>query len=127
MGAARTKWPENDLWLVFQPHQYQRTFFFFRDFVSILSRLPVEKLILADIYDVAGREEDAVRKKVSTEELMKEIQKRKGRKLAETVLWIPTIEGIYDYLQQNLKGEEVVMVMGAGDIYNLTLRLTEAK
>jgi len=127
VGAARTKWPENDLWLVFQPHQYQRTFFFFRDFVSILSRLPVEKLILADIYDVAGREEDAVRKKVSTEELMKEIQKRKGRKLAETVLWIPTIEGIYDYLQQNLKGEEVVMVMGAGDIYNLTLRLTEAK
>src|SRR3989344_5917139 len=127
VGAARTKWPENDLWLVFQPHQYQRTFFFFRDFVSILSRLPVEKLILADIYDVAGRVEDAVRKKVSTEELMKEIQKRKGRKLAETVLWIPTIEGIYDYLQQNLKGEEVVMVMGAGDIYNLTLRLTEAK
>ncbi|MBI2098440.1 MAG: hypothetical protein HYT49_02145 [Candidatus Wildermuthbacteria bacterium] len=135
VGAARAKWPKNELWLVFQLHQYQRTLFFFRDFVSILSRLPVDKLILSDIYDVAGREEDAARKKVSAEKLAKEIQKRKGRKpfglirgrQAETVLWIPTIDGIYDYLQQNLKGKEIVMVMGAGDIYNLTLRLTQGK
>ena len=127
VGAARAKWPKNELWLVFQLHQYQRTYFFFRDFESILARLPVDKLILADIYDVVGREEDAIRQKVSAEKLAQGIQKRKGRKLAETVLWIPTIDGIYDYLQQNLKGEEIVMVMGAGDIYNLTLRLTQGK
>ena len=125
--AARAKWPKRQLWVVFQPHQYQRTYYFFHDFVSILSRLPVDKLILADIYDVPGREEDAVKQKVSSEKLVKEILKRKERKQKETILWLPTLEEIYDYLNQTLTGNEVVMVMGAGSIYDLTLRLTQGK
>lgn len=135
--AARAKWPNRQLWLVFQPHQYQRTYYFFRDFVSILSRLPVDKLILADIYDVPGREDTSLKLKVSSEKLVQEIQKRKNREQlfdpersrgtqggSEAALWIPTLNEIYDYLSQTLVGNEVVMVMGAGDIYNLTLRLT---
>jgi len=122
--AARAKWPKSKLWLVFQPHQYQRTYYFFRDFANILARLPVDKLILADIYDVPGRERVDIIDKVSSEKLVQDIQKRKGKKLAETVVWIPTLDEIYDYLGQTLKGGEVVMVMGAGSIYNLTLRLT---
>jgi len=122
--AARAKWPDRALWLVFQPHQYQRTYYFFRDFSYILARLPVDKLILADIYDVAGREEADIKKKVSSEILVHDIQKRKGKKLAETVVWIPTLDKIYDYLLENLKGGEVVMVMGAGSIYDLAVRLT---
>lgn len=123
--AARAKWPKDQLWLVFQPHQYQRTYYFFRDFANILARLPVDKLILADIYDVPGREELAIKKKVSTEMLVHDIQKRKGKKLAESVIWIPTLEKIYDHLQETLQGGEVIMVMGAGSVYDLTLRLTQ--
>ena len=122
--AARSKWPKSQLWLVFQPHQYQRTYYFFRDFANILARLPVDKLILADIYDVPGREEIDITQKVSSEKLVQDIQKRKGKKLAETVLWIPTLDKIYDHLMETLKGEEVVMVMGAGSIYDLVVRLT---
>ncbi|HEY4510812.1 MAG TPA: cyanophycin synthetase, partial [Candidatus Paceibacterota bacterium] len=121
--AARAKWPKRQLWLVFQPHQYQRTHYFFRDFVSILSRLPVDKLIVGDIYDVAGRETEEITKEVSSELLVKEIRKRKDKKRAENVLWLPTIDDIYAHLKQNLAGGEVVMIMGAGSIYNLTLRL----
>ena len=122
--AARSKWPKSKLWLVFQPHQYQRTYYFFRDFANILARLPVDKLILADIYDVPGRERVDITEKVSSEKLVQDIQKRKGKKLAETVVWIPTLDKIYDYLGENLKGGEVVMVMGAGSIYDLAVRLT---
>lgn len=121
--AARAKWPQRPIWLVFQPHQYQRTYYFFRDFVAILSRLPVDKLIVADIYDVAGREDPMTKTKVSSALLAKEIQKRKGAKLASTVLHIPSSESIERYLKETLRGNEVVMVMGAGDIYGLTLRL----
>ena len=122
--AARSKWPESKLWLVFQPHQYQRTYYFFRDFSYILARLPVDKLILADIYDVPGREEIDITQKVSSEKLVQDIQKRKGKKLAATVVWIPTLDKIYDHLTETLKGGEVVMVMGAGSIYDLAVRLT---
>ena len=125
--AARAKWSKSQLWLVFQPHQYQRTYYFFHDFANILARLPVDKLILADIYDVAGREEIDIKKKVSAEMLAQDIQKRKGKKLAETVFWIPALDNIYDHLIETLKGGEVVMVMGAGSIYDLTLRLTQGK
>ena len=121
--AARAKWPKRQLWLVFQPHQYQRTYYFFRDFANILSRLPVDKLIVADIYDVAGREAEEITQKISSEMLVKEIRKRKGKKHEESVLWLPTIDDIHAYLGQNLAGGEVVMVMGAGNIYSLTLRL----
>ena len=122
--AARAKWPKAPLWVVFQPHQYQRTFFFFRDFIYILSTLPVDKLIIADIYDVAGREENAIKEKVSSEKLVQQVIRKKGRQFASNVLYVPTIDQIESYLKENLKGGEVVMVMGAGDIYNLTVRLT---
>ncbi|OGY55140.1 MAG: hypothetical protein A3C82_01295 [Candidatus Wildermuthbacteria bacterium RIFCSPHIGHO2_02_FULL_47_12] len=112
--AAREKWPAKKIWLVFQPHQYQRTYYLWKDFVQVLSTLPVEKLILLDIYDVAGREETSIKKKVSSEKLAKAID----------ALYSPTIQQVEHYLQRNLQGGEIVMVMGAGDIYNLTLALT---
>ncbi len=124
--AAREKWPAKKIWLVFQPHQYQRTYYLWKDFVQVLSTLPIEKLILTNIYDVAGREETSIKKKVSSEKLVKAIQAT-SYKLQATTFYIPTIQQIEQYLKQNLKGGEVVMVMGAGDIYNLTLALTRKR
>jgi UDP-N-acetylmuramate--alanine ligase len=123
--AARSKWPDRQLWLIFQPHQYQRTYYFFRDFANILSRLPVDKLIIADIYDVPGRETDAISQKVSSAKLAQQIQKRKEKDdlKEQTVFHIPNTDQIEKYLKENLSGREVVIVMGAGDIYNLTVRL----
>ena len=126
--AARQKWPfdtersrstqgKPELWLVFQPHQYQRTYLLWDDFVKVLSNLPVQKLILTDIYDVAGREDKELKAKVSSEKLAQ----------ATGALYIPTIQQVEQYLKQNLRGGEIVMVMGAGDIYNLTLSLTKSK
>jgi UDP-N-acetylmuramate-alanine ligase len=34
---------------------------------------------------------------------------------------------IIDYLKKNSKGGEVVVIMGAGDIYNLVIDLTEKR
>ncbi|MBI2113301.1 MAG: hypothetical protein HYT50_01865, partial [Candidatus Wildermuthbacteria bacterium] len=112
--AARKKWKKEKLWLVFQPHQYLRTHLLWKDFVQVLSHLPVDKLILADIYDVAGREEKNAKQKVSSEKLAKFCN----------ALYIPGAKQIEEYLEKNLTGGEIVMVMGAGDIYNLTIRLT---
>ncbi|MBI1984630.1 MAG: UDP-N-acetylmuramate--L-alanine ligase [Candidatus Wildermuthbacteria bacterium] len=111
--AAREKWPKKKIWLVFQPHQYARTYYLWNDFVKVLSQLPVEKLIITDVYDVAGRENKALKAKVSSEKLAR----------ATGALHIPTVKQAEQYLKQNLRGGEIVMIMGAGDIYGLTLRL----
>ncbi|MDO8474507.1 MAG: UDP-N-acetylmuramate--L-alanine ligase [bacterium] len=122
--AAREKWPKKKIWLVFQPHQYQRTYYLWKNFVQVLSRLPVDKLVLTDIYDVAGREETSIKKKVSSEKLAEETKNYKLKTKNFDILYIPTLSKTESYLKQNLQGGEIVMVMGAGDIYNLTLALT---
>ena len=105
------------IWCVFQPHQYQRTFYLFDDFVKVFKTAPVDQLIITDIYDVAGREEKEVKKKVNSEKLIEAINK-------PWAIYLPQ-EEIINYLRKNLKGGEVVIIMGAGDIYNLTIHLTE--
>lgn len=115
LEAAREKFPRKKIWCVFQPHQYQRTYYLFKDFVKVFKEAPVDKLIITDIYDVAGRETLKIKKKVSSEKLVKKISKNK-------VIYLKK-EEILDYLKKNLRGGEVVMIMGAGDIYNLSLKL----
>ena len=60
---------------------------------------------------MAGREKKRIKEKISSKELVRKIKK------AEKV-YLPK-EKIKDYLKRNLKGGEVVIIMGAGDVYKL--------
>ena len=119
LRAAREKFPNKEIWCIFQPHQYQRTFYLFNDFVRVFSNALrqtqgkplIDKLIITDIYDVAGREKKKIKEKISSKELIRKIKKAKK-------VYLPK-EKIKDYLKRNLKGGEVVIIMGAGDIYQL--------
>ncbi len=115
LKAAREKYPKKKIWCVYQPHQYQRTYYLFKDFVKVFGEAPVDKLIITDIYDVAGREDPKIIKKVSSKKLVKSIKKQKSN-----TLYIPSFEETADYLKKNLKGGEVVIIMGAGSIYQLS-------
>jgi len=115
LKAAREKYPKRKIWCIFQPHQYQRTYYLFKDFVKVLSEAPVDKLIITDIYDVAGREEKEIKEKVNSKKIVKAINK-------PSVIYLPKDE-IVDYLKKNLKGGEVLIIMGAGDIYRLNEKL----
>jgi len=117
LNAAREKYPKKKIWCIFQPHQYQRTYYLFKDFVKVFKKAPVDKLIITDIYDVAGREEKRIKEKVNSEKLIKKINK-------PWAAYLP-MEKIESYLKRNLRGGEMVMIMGAGDIYNLAVHLTE--
>jgi len=122
LKAARKKFPEKKIWCVFQPHQYQRTYYLLDDFIAVFKNAPVDKLIITDIYDVAGREEKEIREKISSQKLVEAVSKN-------SVIYIAK-EKIIDFLKQNLKGGEVVIVMGAGNIYDdvsLKLRTEDPK
>ena len=121
LKAAREKYPKKKIWLIFQPHQYQRTYYLFKDFVKIFKgaastkasagRRRIDQIIIADIYDVAGREEKNINQKVSSEILVKKI----GRK---NVQYMPMAEA-ERLVKENIKSGEVLIIMGAGDIYKL--------
>ena len=115
LEAAKEKFPKKEIIVVFQPHQYQRTFYLFNDFVKVLSRAPLDRLVIVDVYDVAGREQESIKKAVSSEKLVEKIKNKRK----EEIIYIPTIKKAAEFLTKNLKGGEVVIVMGAGDIYDL--------
>jgi UDP-N-acetylmuramate--alanine ligase len=119
LEAARERFSDKKIWVVFQPHQYQRTFYLWNDFVEVLREASVNRLIITDIYDVAGREDKKIKKKANSKKLVEEIEK-------ENVIYIPKNK-VLDYLKKNLKGGEVVIVMGAGNVYKLVDLLIDKK
>ena len=126
LKAAREKFPKKKIWCIFQPHQHQRTFYLFKDFVKVFKealqqaqgKLLIDRLIITDIYDVAGREKKRIKEKVSSEKLVKRIMNCESG-IKNNIIYIPTIKGAGEYLKENLKGKEVVIIMGAGNIYTL--------
>ena len=115
MKAAREKWPEKEIWCVYQPHQYQRTQYLFDDFVKTFRKSPADKIIITDIYDVAGREEKKITKKVNSQKLVAAVNK-------ENVIYLPNKE-IPPFLKKNSIRGQVLIIMGAGDIYLLAENL----
>ena len=110
LKGAREKYPTKKIFCVFQPHQYQRTYLLFDDFVKtfkeVMDSKLADKLFLIDIYDVAGRESKEAKEKVSSKILAEAIGN------AEYV----SREDLF----KELNGGEVMIFMGAGDIYNLS-------
>ena len=110
LKGARQKYPNKIIYCVFQPHQYQRTFLLFNDFVKafkeIIDTKLVDRLFLIDIYDVAGREGGDLKEKVSSEKLAAAVP---------NAIYVSN-EELFD----NLEGGEVIIFMGAGNIYDLS-------
>ncbi len=113
VGAIIEKYPKKKIWLVFQPHQHQRTYYLFKDFVMALKNLLIERIILAPIYDVAGREEKKIKRAVSSKMLAKRIS-QSGKK----VMHFESAEEIKIFLEKKFRGD-ILIIMGAGDIYLL--------
>lgn len=95
---------EGKVWCVFQPHTYTRTYTLFDDFVSALS-CDITPLIL-DIY--AAREKDTGL--VSSGQLAAAI---------DGAIYIDSFDSCVDYLRKNAKAGDLVLTMGAGDVFKV--------
>ena len=89
---------------VFQPHTYSRTAGLFDELVASFSS--IDKAIIADIY--AARETDDGT--VSAQKVAKAIPNGEYK---------GNMEAIAEYLKDELKEGDLLVVMGAGDIYKL--------
>jgi len=76
-------------------------------------------LIITNIYEVAGRENKKIKNRVNSKILVEKTKKRLKEENKERVLWLARFETIKKYLKKNLKGKEILIIMGAGDIDDL--------
>ena len=100
--SIRSSMPEHRLVLAFQPHTYTRTKALFDDFVRELKKSDV--LVLAEIY--AARESNTVG--ISSADLAAEI---------EGSIFCETLPEVTAQLKQIVREGDVVITMGAGDIF----------
>ncbi|MEA3453020.1 MAG: UDP-N-acetylmuramate--L-alanine ligase [Patescibacteria group bacterium] len=119
LKAVREKWPDKNIWAIFQPHQRQRTFYLFKKLVKVFVEAKINKIVLVPIYDVAGREEEETKEKVSSLRLIQAIKEERERE-EDNILYISSIEEAKLFLEKNIQGGEIVMIMGAGNIYELS-------
>ncbi len=121
LAAAREFFPDRRVVLCFQPHQHNRTRKLFDEFVASMDAADVA--IIAEIFDVAGREsaEDAA---VSSRDLVSAVSKRDARRGANReLLYAATPEAAFEALEDLVRPGDLVIVMGAGDIYKVAERL----
>ena len=102
--------PHEKLWCLFQPHTYTRTLALFDEFAEAFTDADV--LILAEIY--AAREKNIY--KISSAELAEEIKRVHPEK---KVYYMDTFEDIANYVSRNASEGDLVITMGAGDIYKV--------
>lgn len=105
---AAKKYPHRKLWIVFQPHTYSRTAALMDDFAGALSQ--ADEIVLADIY--AAREKNTIG--ISSDDLRKHMLEQNTN-----VYYIPKFEDIEDFLLKHVEEGDVLITMGAGDIYKV--------
>ncbi|MCI6710498.1 MAG: UDP-N-acetylmuramate--L-alanine ligase [Firmicutes bacterium] len=108
--AAAKNMPHGRLWCLFQPHTYTRTMALFDEFAKAFNDADV--LIMAEIY--AAREKNIY--KISSRELITEIKKEQPAKEA---YYFSSLEEIATFVANNAQPGDVVITMGAGDIYKV--------
>lgn len=102
---AASKMGYKKIWCVFQPHTYTRTKTLFDDFVKVFSESNAN-VIITDIF--AAREKDTGL--VSAKQLSDEI---------ENSVYMHTFEDVEEFLKKNVSDNEIIITMGAGNVYKI--------
>jgi UDP-N-acetylmuramate--alanine ligase len=109
ISGARELYPGKKLTVVFQSHTYSRTHELFDEFADALAK--ADRVLMLPIY--AAREENE--SGVSAEKLVETI-KEKGIE-AE---YFHTFEGVAAVIKESVSSDDVVFIMGAGDVVKVT-------
>ena len=104
------KFDASKIWCVFQPHTFTRTRTLWNDFITCFNS--ADELILTDIY-AAREKSDGVTTSEKLADAIRESSKN-------PVTYIKDFDDIAAHLKENVKENDMVLVMGAGDIINLT-------
>src|SRR5512136_2433027 len=115
LSAAKTGWPERRLVVAFQPHRYTRTKELFDEFVTAF--YDADLLVVTDIYAASEQPIEGV-----TAEALAEAIRRHGQK---DVTFIADREAIPEYLAGIARSGDILMTLGAGNIWQTGEALLE--
>ncbi|QQE77014.1 UDP-N-acetylmuramate--L-alanine ligase [Alicyclobacillus sp. SO9] len=102
---------------VFQPQRYTRTFFLFDAFARAFKG--ADEVIITDIYSPAGEKRI---EGVSAKRLVSEIKAHSN----PNVRFLQSKDDVFNYLSETVSAGDLVLTMGAGDVWTIAVRLGES-
>lgn len=113
LDSARQAFPGRRLVVIFQPHRYTRTRDLFEDFVAVLSK--VDLLVLLEVYSageapIAGADGRSLTRAI----------RLRG---AVDPIFVPKADELGDVLPKQLRPDDVLLTLGAGNIGALAMEL----
>lgn len=136
--AAREFYPGKRIFAVFQPHQHNRTKKLYKDFLESFDAADV--IILSEIFDVAGREEKKDQNVSSynmAEDVKKKLRNWEIKKLgnsipplkkgvrgisnlnSKNIFYAKDLSETRKLIDEKIKPDDILLIMGAGDIYKV--------
>ena len=137
LSAFREAHPTTRIWCVFQPHQQKRLENLFDDFVKAFYH--ADRVVLLDTYQVFGRDFRARADKNKNGKKADLFGERESKKTAfdlacalndvakKSVFHIRYTGQLPEFLKQNVFEGDIVLMMGAGDINEITKTLIPIK
>lgn len=116
LQAARKGWPDRRVVAIFQPHLYSRTQDLYKEFG--LSFFDAELLIVTDVYPSREQPIEGV-----TGKLIADTAEQYGHK---HVLYVENKEKITETLKETTRPGDIIITMGAGDIYRFGEEFVDA-
>ncbi len=116
LKAARQRFGPRRVWCVFQPHQHSRTRFLLSDFARSFEL--ADYVVVPRIYFV--RDSERERQAVCAADLVEQVRATGGH-----AVHIPEFNTIIQTLVSDLKPGDLVITMGAGDIWKVADELVQ--
>jgi len=123
LDAAKAWYPGRRIVLCFQPHHRNRTKHLFADFVPCFDK--ADALLLVEIFDVPGREA-AEDQDVSSRDLQDAVARRDAERGTKRLVdFARDPADALEILKRWRRPGDVIIVMGAGDIYKIALKVLD--
>ncbi len=110
LRAIRDYFSPQRIWCVFQPHQHSRTRFLLKDFARCFGS--ADKVIVPDIYFVRDSQREA--EHISSADLVAQARLNGG-----DAIYLRSFEEIVEHLKESLAPGDLVVTMGAGNIWEV--------
>ncbi|MHC4609385.1 MAG: UDP-N-acetylmuramate--L-alanine ligase [Planctomycetota bacterium] len=116
LSAIRSRYEPSRTWVVFQPHQHSRTRLLMDDFAGCFAE--ADMVIVPDIYAVRDSEDE--RRMTGSSDLVSRIAAGGG-----AARYVPTLEEVTAQLIEEVSAGDLVVTMGAGDVWKVADELVE--
>ena len=118
LNALRQKYGNKKMIVIFHPHTFTRTRILLDDFAK--SFIVADEVIVLDIYGSVREEQGGV----SSNDLVKKIGIMNHKlEIRQIVKNISTLEKCEAYLREHIEKDNIVVLMGAGDVFKIGERL----